>query len=76
MVVVDTDSGKVTMAFDAGGGADEMFFDAAAQRIYLQGYEGIADVWKEVDPTITSPSEKFREAANRRLTFTPPPLHR
>ena len=27
-----------------------MFFDAASQRIYLQGYEGIADVWREVDP--------------------------
>jgi hypothetical protein len=27
-----------------------MFFDAPSQRIYLQGYEGIADVWREVDP--------------------------
>jgi DNA-binding beta-propeller fold protein YncE len=50
MLVLNTDSGKAVAAFDAGGGADEMFFDAASQRIYLQGYEGIADVWKEVDP--------------------------
>jgi DNA-binding beta-propeller fold protein YncE len=50
MLVLDTDSGKPVAVFDAGGGADEMFFDAASQRIYMQGYEGIADVWKEVDP--------------------------
>jgi DNA-binding beta-propeller fold protein YncE len=49
MAVLDTDSGKVLATFDSGGGADEMFFDPASQRIYLQGYEGIADVWKEVD---------------------------
>jgi hypothetical protein len=45
MLVVNTDSGAPVAVFDAGGGADEMFFDAASQRIYLQGYEGIADVW-------------------------------
>jgi len=50
MVVFDTDSGKTVVTLDAGGGADEMFFDPASQRIYLQGYEGIADVWREIDP--------------------------
>ena len=50
MLVVDTDSGRAVAILDAGGGADEMFFDPASQRIYLQGYEGIADVWKELDP--------------------------
>ena len=50
MIVMDTDTGKMIAQFPAVGGSDEMFFDAASQRIYLQGYEGIADVWKEVDP--------------------------
>jgi DNA-binding beta-propeller fold protein YncE len=50
MIVMNTDTGKMIAQFPAGGGADEMFFDAASQRIYLQGYEGIADVWKEVNP--------------------------
>ncbi len=50
MLVLDTDSGKAVAILDAGGGADEMFFDPASQRIYLQGYEGIADIWKELDP--------------------------
>jgi DNA-binding beta-propeller fold protein YncE len=50
MIVMNTDTGERVATFDAVGGSDEMFFDAASQRIYLQGYEGIADVWKEVDP--------------------------
>jgi DNA-binding beta-propeller fold protein YncE len=50
MIVMNTDTGKVIAQFPAVGGSDEMYFDAASQRIYLQGYEGIADVWKEVDP--------------------------
>src|SRR5258706_4435249 len=50
MIVMNTDTGKMIAQFPAVGGSDEMFFDAASQRIYLQGYEGIADVWKEVDP--------------------------
>jgi hypothetical protein len=50
MLVMDTDSGRAVAILDAGGGSDEMFFDPASQRIYSQGYEGIADVWKELDP--------------------------
>jgi DNA-binding beta-propeller fold protein YncE len=50
MIVMDTDTGKMVAKYDAGGGADEMFFDVPSQRIYQQGYEGIADVWKEIDP--------------------------
>lgn len=50
MLVLDTDSGRPVVSLDAGGGVDEMFFDPASQRIYSQGYEGITDVWKELDP--------------------------
>jgi len=50
MIVMNTDTGKMIAQFPAVGGSDEMFFDSASQRIYLQGYEGIADVWKEIDP--------------------------
>ncbi|PYU21073.1 MAG: hypothetical protein DMG30_18675 [Acidobacteria bacterium] len=50
MIVMNADTGKMIAQFPAVGGSDEMFFDAASQRIYLQGYEGIADVWREVDP--------------------------
>jgi len=49
MVVMNTDTGETVAVFDAVGGSDEMFFDPASQRIFLQGYEGIADVWHEKD---------------------------
>jgi DNA-binding beta-propeller fold protein YncE len=76
MVVVDTDSGKVMMAFDAGGGADEMFFDAASQRIYLQGYEGIADVWKEVDPDHYESVGKIQGGVHGKTSLLVPELKR
>lgn len=50
MIVMNADTGKMIAQFRVFGGSDEMFFDTASQRIYLQGYEGIADVWKEIDP--------------------------
>jgi len=50
MIVMNTDTGKMIAQFEAVGGSDEMFFDPESQRIYLQGYQGIADVWREVDP--------------------------
>jgi hypothetical protein len=76
MVVVDTDSGRVTMAFDAGGGADEMFFDAASQRIYLQGYEGIADVWKEIDPDHYESVGKIQGGVHGKTSLLVPELKR
>src|SRR5258705_3889925 len=76
MVVVDTDSGKVMMAFDAGGGADEMFFDYAAQRIYLQGYEGIADVWKEIDSDHYQSIGKIQGGVHGKTSLLVPELKR
>jgi hypothetical protein len=76
MVVVDTDSGKVLIAFDAGGGADEMFFDAASQRIYLQGYEGIADVWKEIDPDHYESIGKIQGGVHGKTSLLVPELKR
>ena len=76
MVVVDTDSGKVLIAFDAGGGADEMFFDAASQCIYLQGYEGIADVWKEIDPDHYESIGKIQGGVHGKTSLLVPELKR
>jgi hypothetical protein len=76
MVVVDSDSGKVMMAFDAGGGADEMFFDYATQRIYLQGYEGIADVWKEIDSDHYQSIGKIQGGVHGKTSLLVPELKR
>ena len=72
----DTDSGKAVAVFDAGGGADEMFFDAASQRIYLQGYEGIADVWKEVDPDHYESIGRIQGGVHGKTSLLVPELRR
>jgi len=40
MVVMDTRTGKVVAALDTEGGADEIQYDAASQRIYFTGTTG------------------------------------
>jgi hypothetical protein len=76
MLVLDTDSGKPVAVFDAGGGADEMFFDATSQRIYMQGYEGIADVWKEVDPDHYESIGKIQGGVHGKTSLLVPELKR
>ena len=76
MVVLDTDSGRTVATLDAGGGADEMFFDPASQRIYLQGYEGIADVWREVDPDHYESIGKIQGGVHGKTSLLVPELGR
>ena len=76
MVVVNTDSGKTIASFDAGGGADEMFFDPASKRIYLQGYEGIADVWKEIDANHYESIGRIQGGVHGKTSLLVPELNR
>ena len=76
MIVMNTDTGKMIAQFPAGGGADEMFFDPVSQRIYLQGYEGIADVWKEVDPDHYESIGRIPGGVNGKTSLLVPELKR
>jgi DNA-binding beta-propeller fold protein YncE len=76
MLVMDADSGKPIATLDAGGGADEMFFDPASQRIYSQGYEGIADVWKEVDPDHYESIGRIQGGVHGKTSLLVPELQR
>lgn len=76
MLVLDADSGKAVATFDAGGGADEMFFDPASQRIYSQGYEGIADVWKELDPDHYESIGRIQGGVHGKTSLLVPELNR
>lgn len=76
MIVMDTDTGKTIAKFVAVGGSDEMFFDAASQRIYLQGYEGIADVWKEVDPDHYESIGRIQGGVHGKTSLLVPELQR
>src|SRR5437660_11823277 len=49
-VVINTDTGKVVQAWDAAGGADEIYYDAPTSRIYFSGSSGSLAVFHEDDP--------------------------
>jgi DNA-binding beta-propeller fold protein YncE len=76
MVVMNTDTGKVVAQYPAGGGSDEMFFDVPSQRIYLQGYEGIADVWKVVDADHCVSLGKIQGGVHGKTSLLVPELQR
>ena len=76
MLVLDSDSGKPVVTLDAGGGADEMFFDPPSKRIYSQGYEGIADVWKELDPNHYQSMGRIQGGVHGKTSLLVPELNR
>jgi hypothetical protein len=76
MIVMNTDTGKMIAQFPAVGGSDEMFFDSASQRIYLQGYEGIADVWKQVDPDHYESIGRIQGGVHGKTSLLAPELKR
>jgi hypothetical protein len=76
MIVMNTDTGEIVAVFDAVGGSDEMFFDPASQRIYLQGYEGIADVWREKDPDHYELIGKIQGGVHGKTSLLVPELKR
>jgi len=49
-VVLDMDSGKTIATLDSVGGISGMFFDAAHQRVYVSGLDGIVEVYQQMDP--------------------------
>lgn len=76
MLVMNTDTGKMVDVFDAVGGSDEMFFDSESQRIYLQGYGGIADVWREIDPDHYELIGRIQGGVNGKTSLLVPELKR
>lgn len=76
MIVMNTDTGEAIAVFDAVGGSDEMFFDPRSQRVYLQGYEGIADVWKEIDPDHFERIGKIQGGVHGKTSLLVPALNR
>jgi hypothetical protein len=76
MMVVNTDTGEMVAIFQAVGGSDEMYFDSASQRIYLQGYEGIADVWKEIDANHYEMIGKIQGGIHGKTSLLVPELKR
>jgi hypothetical protein len=76
MVVMDTDTGKVVATLDTEGGADEIQYDAASQRVYFTGTTGHVDVFKQVDADHYQPLGKLITAADAKTSLLVPELKR
>jgi DNA-binding beta-propeller fold protein YncE len=76
MVVMDTETGKVVAALDTEGGADEIQYDAASQRVYFTGTTGHVDVFKQVDADNYQHLGKLITAADAKTSLLVPELKR
>jgi DNA-binding beta-propeller fold protein YncE len=72
LLVLDTRSGRRVAALDSVKDADDIFYDAAAKRIYVSGGEGFVSVIEQADPDQYRLVEKLptREGARTSL-FVP-----
>jgi DNA-binding beta-propeller fold protein YncE len=76
MVVMDTDTGRVVAALDTQGGADEIQYDAASQRVYFTGTTGGVDVFRQLDADHYQPLGTLVTAADAKTSLLVPELHR
>jgi DNA-binding beta-propeller fold protein YncE len=49
MLVIDTESGKQTASVEIVGDSDDLFYDAARDRVYVIGGQGFVDVFEQND---------------------------
>ncbi len=76
MVVMDTQTGKVVAALDTEGGADEIQYDAASQRVYFTGTTGGVEVFKQVDADHYQSLGRLVTAADAKTSLLVPELKR
>jgi DNA-binding beta-propeller fold protein YncE len=76
MVVMDTETGKVVASLDTEGGADEIQYDAASQRVYFTGTTGHVDVFRQVDADHYQHLGKLVTAADAKTSLLVPELKR
>jgi DNA-binding beta-propeller fold protein YncE len=49
MLVIDTETGKQTASIEIVGDTDDLFYDAARNRVYVIGGQGFVDVFEQKD---------------------------
>lgn len=66
LLVLDTESGKIVARVPSSGDADDVFYDAPAQRIYMSCGEGFIDVFEAMDADHYKRSTKIPTALGAR----------
>ena len=69
LLVLDTESGKTISSVDCCGDTDDVFFDAAANRVYVSGGEGCITVVGRSDPDHYQVLGTVKTASGARTSF-------
>ena len=75
-LVFDTASGKEITAFDIVGDTDDLFYDAARQRLYVSGGEGFIDVFQSAAANRFTRVARVPTAPGARTSLFVPELNR
>ena len=76
LLVFDTGSGKLVAHLAAVGDSDDVWFDAALERIYASGGEGFISVFEQTDADHYRALAKIPTAPGARTSFFSPELGR
>ena len=69
LLVLDTETGTLTTSLDSSGDADDIFYDAKNERIYVSGGEGAVSVFEQTDPDNYSLLDKVDTAEGARTSL-------
>ena len=72
MLVLDAETGKQTASIDIVGDTDDLFYDAAAHRVYIIGGGGFVDVFDQKDADHYTRIRHLATAAGARTGFFAP----
>jgi len=74
ILVINTETGDETAAFDCAGDVDDIFLDAAAKRLYVIGGEGTLNVFKQIDADHYEHETEVKTSAGARTGLFVPEL--
>src|SRR5262249_39982646 len=72
LLALDTDTGAIVAALPTVGDADDVFYDAPANRIYVSGGEGAIALHRQVDADHYSEATRVETVAGARTSFFSP----
>ncbi len=76
LVALDTDSGRIAAELPTVGDADDVFYDAAARRLYVSGGEGRVAVVQQAAPDRYQEVGRIATSAGARTSLFSPDLAR
>jgi DNA-binding beta-propeller fold protein YncE len=76
VLALNTDDGAIVASMTTVGDADDVFYDAAARRIYVSGGDGAIVAYRQDDPDHYTDVGRFETVKGARTSFFSPDLRR